>query len=210
MAHYKCSTVTVTVSRPYTRKQLQSMLGLFNYYRSYIDNYALLMLPLTKLTRGKKVHPLPWSEEHQQAFDRFKRILLKPPVLRLANFSKDFHLFTDASNKAIAGVLMQEHNGIKFPIQFCSRALTDAETRYIIIELECLAIVFACEKFYPFLYGKSFHLYIDNRPLTYLNRAKLKSPRIMRWALALQVFSFQVHSISTDDNTWADWLSRMY
>lgn len=64
--------------------------------------------------------------------------------------------------------------------------------QYVTIELECLAIVRATEKFQPFLYDKHFILQTDHRPLTFLSSSKNLNARLMRWSLLLQPYSFHV------------------
>ena len=63
-------------------------------------------------------------------------------------------------------------------------------------------------KFVRFLWGVRFVLQTDHRPLTYLRTSKFKNSRIMRWALSLQEFSFEVLPVSGQANVFADLLSR--
>ena len=82
-----------------------------------------------------------------------------------------------------------------------------AEKRYSTLEKECLAIVWGMSKFRLYLAGKPFILQTDNQPLTFLNEAKFKNDRIMRWALALQGYDYTVKGISGKDNVVSDYLS---
>ena len=95
-----------------------------------------------------------------------------------------------------------------FPIAYASKALAGAPKSYATVEKECMAIVWAIDKFSCYLYGRSFTLQTDQHPHTYLNSAKLTNPRLMRWALKLQPFRFRVEAIPGVDNVGADWLSR--
>ena len=74
---------------------------------------------------------------------------------------------------------------------------------------KCLAIVWGVSKFRLNLAGKPFILQTDYQPLTFLNVAKFKNDRIMRWALALQGYDFTVNDIPGKDNVLADFLSRI-
>ena len=56
--------------------------------------------------------------------------------------------------------------------------------------------------------GVRFVLQTDHRPLTYLRTSNFKNSRIMRWALSLQEFSFEVLPVSGRANVFADLLSR--
>jgi hypothetical protein len=119
-----------------------------------------------------------------------------------------FVLRTDASNTALGGVLLQEHDNELYPVIYISQKLLPREERYSTIEKECMAIVWAITKLQAYLYGTKFLLETDHRPLEYLNKAKLNNHRLMRWALALQPFKFKLKSIRGVDNIGADYMSR--
>ena len=106
-------------------------------------------------------------------------------------------------------MLLQEHEDGIFPVMYLSRKLNTAKRNYSVIERECLAIVWAISKLQMYLYGRSFVLQTDHRPLLYLDQAKLANPRIMRWALALQPYRYRTESIRGTDNVGADYLSRL-
>ena len=82
------------------------------------------------------------------------------------------------------------------------------EKNYSIIERECLAIVFGIRKFQKYLYGIEFVLQTDHVPLSYIQKCKIESGRIMRWALFLQNYQFKVEAMKGSDNVCADHLSR--
>jgi len=82
------------------------------------------------------------------------------------------------------------------------------ESHYSTIEKECLAIVWAIQKFQNFLYGKSFVLETDHQPLEYLGKSQFQNGRLMRWALALQQYRIRIRAIKGSDNIGADFLSR--
>ena len=110
------------------------------------------------------------------------------PILALPDFTKSFILRTDASDKGIGAILLQEREGNKFPIAYASKKLLQREQNYSVIERECLAIVWAVMKFQSYLYGQEFLLETDHAPLVYLRRSKLGNSRLMRWALFLQTY----------------------
>lgn len=81
--------------------------------------------------------------------------------------SKVFILQTDASDRGLGDVLLQEDLDQKQPISYISRKLNKAEENYSTIERECLAIVWAIQKFHKYLYGRKFILETDHQPLVY-------------------------------------------
>lgn len=86
--------------------------------------------------------------------------------LKLPSYDKPFHIATDYSGTGIGGVLMQEGNcGSLLPLQFASRCLTEAETKYPPLEGEALAIVWALEKFRLWTEGHEIILHTDHKPL---------------------------------------------
>ena len=116
-------------------------------------------------------------------------LLSKSPILCLPEFCREFIVRTDASDIGIGAVLLQEYGGSKFPVFYASKKLSERERAYSVIEKECLALVWAVQKFQSYLYGKQFVLETDHEPLVYINKAKCANARMMRLALALQPFN---------------------
>ena len=198
------------VSTPTTKKQVRSLLGLLSFYRRYIPGFASVAAPLTDLTKegGRSCRPIHWTPDCASALQEIQDILSRKPVLLLPRLDLPFVLQTDASSTGLGAVLLQEFEDSLHPVCFTSRKLLDREKRYSTIERECLAIVWAVHKFVRFLWGVRFVLQTDHRPLTYLRTSNFKNSRIMRWALSLQEFSFEVLPVSGRANVFADLLSR--
>ena len=198
------------VSTPTTKKQVRSLLGLLSFYRRYIPGFASVAAPLTDLTKegGRSCRSIHWTPDCASALQEIQDILSRKPVLLLPRLDLPFVLQTDASSTGLGAVLLQEFEDSLHPVCFASRKLLDREKRYSTIERECLAIVWAVHKFVRFLWGVRFVLQTDHRPLTYLRTSNFKNSRIMRWALSLQEFSFEVLPVSGQANVFADLLSR--
>ena len=113
---------------------------------------------------------------------------MSKPILKMVEISKPFTLQVDASDLGIGAIVLQEENGKKVPVAYASRKLKQSERSYAVIEKECLALVWAVQKFSRYLYGTPFTVETDHCPLKYLNEAKLKYARLMRWALILQPY----------------------
>ena len=195
-------------STPQSKKEIRSFLGLVGYYRRFIPNFSAIAAPLSDLTKGGKPNRLVWGEAQERAFCTLKRRLATAPILRLPDPSKTFILRTDASNIGIGAVLIQQDGEHQFPICFASRKLLPRERNYATIERECLALVWAIQKFHLYLYGKTFILETDHQPLSHIAKAKLNNSRVMRWALSLQPYRYKVRAIKGKDNQAADFLSR--
>lgn len=198
-----------SAQRPKTKKEVRSFLGLCNFYREFIPQYATIATPLTDLTKNGRPNQVRWEAIHEEAYRTLKEALSSRPILRLAEPSRKFILRTDASDVGLGAVLCQEFDDGIFPISYASRKLLERERRYSVMERECLGLVWAVKKFSVFLYDQDFILQTDHQPLIYLNRTKFENNRVMRWALFLQGYRFSIQSIKGRDNVAADFLSRV-
>lgn len=194
--------------RPQTKKQVRSFLGLIGYYRSFIPNFSMIASPISDLTKKFLPTIVKWTDVHQEAFERLKELITQEPILKIPDFNKTFYLQTDASDRGIGAVLLQQHGNIKCPIAFYSRKFLPQHKKYSIVEKECLAIIWSIQKFEIYLYGREFILETDHYALTFIDQTKIKNNRVMRWALFLQNYRFQVLAIKGSDNVIADYLSR--
>lgn len=195
--------------RPATKRQVKSFLGLIGFYRRFVPNFSHVAAALTDLTKKGQPNKVKWGDAQECAFRSLKRALISNPILKLPDFSASFTLQTDASEAGIGAVLLQNENGLKMPISYASRKLKQSEKAYSVIEKECLAIVWAIQKFSRYLYGKEFLLETDHQPLVHLNRKAVANQRLMRWALMLQPYRFRIVAIRGRDNVGADYLSRV-
>jgi hypothetical protein len=198
------------VARPSTKKEIMSLLGLTGFYQSYIPCYSKITAPLTNLLRKSTPNKIPWGQEEENSFLLLTTSLLKQPILKLPEYGKSFTLRTDASDLGVACVLLQEHNGVLHPVCFASRKFSVREANYSISEREALAVVFGVQKFMKYLYGVPFILETDHKPLSILKTADSTSPRLQRWSLALQSYTFNVVYIHGKDCIGADFFSRHF
>ena len=194
--------------RPRTKKEVRAFLGLTGYYREFIPNYAAKAVPLSDLTKKGRPNQVVWSDAQEKAYNTLKAEIASSPILRLPDNTKPFTLRTDASDKGLGAVLLQEHDGKLLPVSYASKKLTEREKKYSTIERECLAVVWAVRKFLIYLYGVEFTLQTDHQPLVYLKTAKFLNDRVMRWAMFLQNYSLKIESIKGVENVGADYLSR--
>ena len=121
---------------PKTTKDLRSFLGLVNFYRRFVHNFADIASPLTELTG--KIAPFRWENTHQHAFDTLKHALTSPPILDYPKQHDTFVLTTDASDMGLGAVLSTARGTV---VEYASHTLTKTERNNYTIEKECLAIV---------------------------------------------------------------------
>ena len=190
------------------KKHVKSIIGLVNYYSKFVPNIASTLVPLHNLTAKGMPDKVLWNEQCQSAIEQIKEQISSHPILLLPDLKKPFFVQTDASGVGLGAVLLQEQDGLLYPCLYASKKLLDRETRYSVIERECLAIVWALQKFARYLLGRRFVLQTDHRPLQFLNSSRLLNARLARWALLLQEFDFSVEHIQGCKNNLADFLSR--
>ena len=101
---------------PETVSQVRSFLGFANFFRRFVSHYAEIAAPVDEVT-GKNVQ-FSWNDGRQNSFDKqlLKTALLNPPVLKLADTSRPFEVYTDASDLAIGAVLMQSDDQGNHPL----------------------------------------------------------------------------------------------
>ena len=151
------------------------------------------------------------TEECEKSFKILKNKLCTEPILRNPDFSEEFILQTDASERGIGAVLSQyDQEGTEHPVAFYSRKLLPREGRYSKIEKECLAIKAATHHFRVYLLGRKFTIQTDHRALEWLDRLKDNNARLTRWSLALQPYHFVVRYRAGTANNNADGLSRTF
>ena len=192
---------------PQNAKQLRSFLGLMSYYRKFVPNFSRIAAPLHKLLKIDAVYE--WTAEHEQVFQTLKGKLITPPVLKYPDFHQSFILTTDASGEGLGVVLSQGKVGQDLHVAFASRTLNRAEKNYSMTEKELLAIVWGMRYFRPYLYGRTFTVVADHKPLTWIMIIKDPGSRLLRWRIRLEEYDYEVVYRKGALNTNADALSRI-
>lgn len=162
--------------KPQCRQDLQRLLGMINYLRQFIPNMSEITTPLRSLLQ-QNTH-WSWNHEHDKSLDVIKRILSTQPLLAFFDSQKDVTIQVDASSHGLGACLLQNDH----PVCYASRSLTISETRYAQIEKELLAVVFACERFNQYTYGRKVSIKNDHKPLKHIMAKPLSEalPRIQR------------------------------
>ena len=173
------------MKEPTNVTQIQSFVGLCNYYAPYIPDYVQKVEPLTRLIKTGIV--FRWTEEQQEAFDSLKLSLCSSPLLRFPDFDKPFLIQTDACGYGIGAVLTQTFEDGEHPILYLSRSLQEPERKWAARELEALAVVWAVTQLRPYIEGRNFTVQTDHESLKWLMATETPG-RLSRWALKLQEF----------------------
>ena len=148
-----------------------------------------------------------WDKHHQDAFDRVKQLVADYPVLCYYNVSLPVTIQCDSSETGLGAALPQDGQ----PVAFASRTLTSTERGYAQVEKECLAIVFACERFNQYLFGReSVSVQSDHKSLeTIFAKPLTAAPKCLQgMLLRLQKFNLEVGYVKGSEMLLPDTLSR--
>lgn len=194
---------------PQNEKELKRFLGMANYYRKFIKDFATIASPLYELT--KKGVTWQWSVAEVEAFETLKKRLVSTDVLINPDFSKPYRFYADASDIGMGGVLCQMKNGEERPIAYASQHFNKRELNYAPIEKEAAAIIWALRKFHLYLHGSKFSVLSDHKPLKWLCSRRDATGRIGRWQCSLLEFEGLegLEHIKGKENVVADALSRV-
>jgi hypothetical protein len=181
---------------PIYPKDLQSFLGLANYFCKFLQGYSSLAAPLTTLVakyapktkrnKGLPFTPEQWLPEHTDAFEHIKWALSHAPVLTMPDPTLPYRIIADASNLGTGAVL--EQNG--HPVAYLSHKYNPTEAHYHTGEQELLALIIALKAWRHYVQGcpAGLTLVTDHHPLTYLNTQPHLSPKQVRWSQYLAQF----------------------
>lgn len=192
---------------PKCLKDVQSFVGLCSYYRKFIKDFAGLARPLTNLT--KKNSPFIWSVDQQAGFEALKQALVSPPVLGHPNYNLPMEIHCDACGYGVGAVLVQQQEEGERVLSYASRLLGPAESNYSISEKECLALVWAVQKFRSYVWGNRIRIVTDHHALCWLMKKRDLAGRLARWSLQLQDHDMEIVHRSGRLHSDADALSRL-
>ena len=176
---------------PQNTAEVRSFLGLVQYCAKFQPDYAQVVEPLRILTR--RGQHFMWGDAQEKSFQKLKDLLTQADTLAYFKNECSTRIIADAGPAGIGAVLTQLQDGMWRVISYASRNITDVERRYSQTEKEGFALVWACERFKLYVYGRRFELEIDHKPLKHIyNTSSKPSARTERWVLSLLGYNFKV------------------
>ncbi len=185
---------------------LRRFLGMVTYLSKFIPHLSSLAAPLRELLH--KETAWEWTPSCQAATEAVKREISKSTTLKFYNADKPVTLTCDASKSGLGAAVIQDEQ----PIAYASKSMTKSQMNYAQIEKELLAILFACERFHDYVYGRKVTVETDHQPLTSIFKKPLFAApaRLQRMLLRLQQYDIDIVYKKGKDLIVADALSRAY
>jgi len=188
---------------------IRKFLGLANYYRRFVKDFAKVVLPMNQLRRKNK--KWKWGKEEQAVFEQLKAVFTTRPVLATPDLDREFRVEADALNFAMGGVLSVKcEDNLWQLVTFISKALNETERNYEIHDKEMLGVIRCLEAWRHFLEGArvKFEIWTDHKNLEYFMSSQNLNCRQACWALYLSRFDFMLKHVPESKMGKADGLSR--
>ena len=201
--------VIKTLMSPTTVKGIRSFMGHAGFYKRFIKDFLKIYRSLCRLLEKDANFDFDFDESCRSTFEEIKSRLVSAPIMLTPDWNNEFEIMCDASDYAMGVVLGQRTENIFKAIYYGSKTFNEAQENYSTTEKEMQAMVFACEKFRPYILGSHVVIHADHAAIKYLMAKKDAKPRMIRWVLFLQKFDLEIKDKKGSDNVIADHLSRL-
>jgi hypothetical protein len=194
--------VLTHLPRPRTVKQVQALVGAFNFVRAWVPRFSTVASPLT----GMKV--FSWGAEEEASLMALQAAVASSGMLYCLDYTRAITLRCDASAVGCGGVLLQRDElGRERPIAWVSKKFTAVERRWNTVEAEAFAIVWSLQKLRQFVQGCPVCIETDSKNVRYINSATA-SNKVTRWRMILDEHEYTIAHIPGKTNS-VDAVSRL-
>ena len=200
---------------PKCMKEIKQFLGLTGYYKKFVPRFADISRPFTQLT-GKEI-PFNWTPKCQKSFELLKSYLCGEPILKYADTSKPYTLYTDASKYSLVGVPTQTHTididgksvTTDHSVTFVSGLFRGSQLNWAALTKEAFAIYMSVKRLSFYLDQAEIYLRSDHLPLKRFLQENTLNSKVSNWAMELESFNIQFECIQGSKNVLTDTLSRL-
>ena len=196
------------IPTPKTPRQCKHFCGVVNYLSLFCPDLQKLLKPIVELT--KKGRPFILGDAQEKAFREIKLRLTNPPVLHLPKAGGRFILYSNTSTEGTGSSLWQIQEGNPRLINYASKTLPEACSRYSVTELEMTDLLVNMNLWNNLLKHREFYAAVDYVAVAQMMKAKTEpaTTRIMRLLDRLSAYSFNLYYVKGRDMILSDYLSR--
>ena len=157
---------------PNNLRQVRQFIGLCNFFRNHIKDFALISQPLHRLTRKSTVFkPGPIPDDALKAFHLIRNALISEPVVAFPRADQKFalisepHMPSEHQEGCLSASLCQiDEQGAFHVLSHASRQFKDHEASYPPFLIDMANALYGMDAFHQYLRGQPFILYMDERP----------------------------------------------
>ena len=170
-------SIIKTLLPPTTVKGIRSFLRHAGFYKRFIRDFSKIARPLCRLL--EKDTKFNFYAACQSSFEEIKSKLVEAPIMAKLDCNSEFEIMCDAIDYAMGAMLGQKGNKMFRAKYYARKTFNEAQENYSTTGKEMLAMVFACEKFRPYILGSHVIIHTDHATIKYLMAKKEAKPRLI-------------------------------
>ena len=181
-----------------------------NFLLSFLPKLCRLLIPIYDLQ--KKAKKFKWTEEAEKAFNKIKKLLINPPVLKAPTPDGLFQLEGDTLKEGVGGTLLQKQGDEWVVISYHSKRLSKSAKNFGITELELTGLLVNIHGFMQLLCNRYFEVLVDHKAIEYMIKSKTESPtmRLKTLLLKLSEYTIDLKYQKGSEMHTSDTLSRLH
>ena len=205
----KCDAIR-NLESPKTLRQTRTFCRMVNFLLSFLPNLHRLLIPIYDLQ--KKAKKFKWTEEGGKAFNKIKKLLINPPVLKAPTPDGLFRLKSDTSREGMGGTLLQKQGDEWVVIGYHSKRLPKSAKNFGVTELELTGLPVNIHGFIQLLHNRYFEVLVDHKVIEYMIKSKAESPmmRLKTLLLKLSEYTIDLKYQQGSEMHTSDTLSRLH
>uniref|UniRef100_A0A0N5C0V0 RNA-directed DNA polymerase n=1 Tax=Strongyloides papillosus TaxID=174720 RepID=A0A0N5C0V0_STREA len=189
-------------------KDVKKFLGVVGFFRDAIPQFSRIALPLTEMTKDKNKDKFIWSQEADKSFKELIKLVTNPPILKIPEYHKPFHVYCDSSMLAMGAFIGQvDGSGKLRAVRYYSKKWSYVKREKTINLLELQAIAVTLQENVDILGLGKIYLYTDSKVAKAIIESSV-DPMFARYVSYIQAYNIVVVKIKGENNCIADDLSR--